>query len=189
MTNNNKKKLVAGVGFNDMANNSHTKSYKSWVRMINRCYNEGTQKRQPTYKGCSVDSKWHTYSIFKNWYDAQNNNDLQLDKDIVTKGNKIYGPDYCHFVPSCVNSIINNCTSRRGQFKVGVSWNKIMKKYMAYVAKDGKLQYIGNYNTESEAFAAYKIEKEFEIKRVAVREFQKGTIDQEVYNSLMNWVV
>ena len=67
-------KSVHGVGFigdgkyKSSLNGSNTEHYKSWSRMMARCYSEATQDRQPTYKGCSVDPIWHNFQNFAEWF-------------------------------------------------------------------------------------------------------------------------
>src|SRR5690554_513591 len=64
--------------------------YGVWVRMLERCYSAKTQDRRPTYKGCSVSEEWLTFSTFKDWMKTQKWEGLQLDKDLLFEGNKVY---------------------------------------------------------------------------------------------------
>ena len=84
-------------------------SYKCWNSMLKRCYSAKYQEKYPTYKDCRVCDKWLYYSNFKKWYDTNyyeiNNKTSQLDKDILIKGNKMYSPDTCVFVPQFINKL------------------------------------------------------------------------------------
>ena len=51
----------------------------------------------------------------------------------------------------------------------------------------GKQEYLGSFNTETEAFNAYKKAKEYFIKEQA--EKWKDKIDIRAYNALMNYEV
>lgn len=68
--------------------------------IINRCYNAKFREKQLQYTGCTVCEEWLNYSNFKVWY-GQNGIKgmaLDLDKDILFKGNKVYSPETCCFV-------------------------------------------------------------------------------------------
>lgn len=75
--------------------------------MLERCYSARYQERKPTYKGCSVCDEWLNYQNFAKWYDDNyyeiKGEIMCLDKDILVKGNKIYSPENCVFVPNYIN--------------------------------------------------------------------------------------
>ena len=58
---------------------------------------------------------------------------------------------------------------------------------MAYCKVNGKLQYLGLFNTPQEAFAAYKPFKEALCKQLALK--WKTEIDERLFNAMMNWSV
>jgi hypothetical protein len=98
---------VFGIGFfgdgeyKTRENGKNTKVYNAWTNMLERCYDEKFQARNPTYKGCTVDKDWHSYQTFANWYfenHPTDGKDYQLDKDFLVKGNKIYSADTCCFL-------------------------------------------------------------------------------------------
>ena len=105
---NTKRKIVYGVAHNDYAgrikeNGKHIRSYRSWISMLSRCYGEKELNNRPSYKGCSVCDEWLLFSNFKKWFDDPTNgyqNGYCLDKDILIKGNKVYSPNTCCFVPN-----------------------------------------------------------------------------------------
>ena len=62
------------------------------------------------------------------------------------------------------------------------------KAFVARVRKNkGKSEWLGLFNTEIEAFNAYKIAKESFIKEQANN--WKSKIDERAYNALMNYTV
>ena len=101
---------IYGVGFigvgdyKSWKNSVHTKAYKVWTSMLQRCYSKETQAKQPTYKGCSVNVEWHNFQNFAEWLETNYIQDYDLDKDIIKHGNKIYSPEFCKFVPHHENA-------------------------------------------------------------------------------------
>jgi hypothetical protein len=77
--------------------------YLKWSNMLERCYSEEYHKKQPTYIGCSVDERWHNFQVFAKWFEENYIEGYELDKDILLKGNKIYSPETCCFVPKEIN--------------------------------------------------------------------------------------
>ena len=63
---------------------------KAWYAMLNRCYNP-LSNRAAAYKNCSVCDEWLTFSNFKRWFDEHHVEGYELDKDILVKGNRVYG--------------------------------------------------------------------------------------------------
>ena len=61
------------------------------------------------------------------------------------------------------------------------------KGYMERIRIDGKLKYLGYYETPEKAFYVYKEAKEKEIKRVA--DLYKDKIPQKLYEAMYNYEV
>ena len=113
-------------------------------------------------------------------------NGWELDKDILIKGNKIYSPETCAFVPAEINGIFTKTNSKRGVYPIGVSLHK-EGRFQAKVLKNKKQAYIGLFDTPEEAFQAYKKAKEEYIKEVADK--WKDKIDPRVYEAMYNYQV
>jgi hypothetical protein len=188
MTNTNKK-LVYGIGYNDLTIKGNEEAYSKWKDMLGRCYSLIYQSKQPTYIGCSVCDEWLTFSKFKEWFSANNRLGMQLDKDILIRGNKIYGPEYCRFVPRQINTLLLDRGAKRGVYKLGVSWDKGAQKFRAQINRGKGSEFIGYYNTELEAFNAYKIEKELWIKNRADWYYSIGLIGLDIHTALYNWII
>lgn len=186
-----------GVGFMGIGdykgtdeNGKQTKCHKTWSGMYTRCYDPKYHEKYPTYKNCKVCEEWWNHQEFAKWYNENyyevGNERMELDKDILCKGNKVYSPDTCIFVPNSINGLFAKRNKRRGDCPIGVT--KHGDKFMARLNKgNGKIMYLGIYLTVEEAFLAYKIAKEEYIKEVA--EEYKGKIPYRLYEALMNYEV
>lgn len=177
-----------GVGVNDMRYISNEKDkvfIRIWNSMLIRCYGKVYKAQKPTYMGCTVCTEWQTFSNFRKWCLQYYIDGYHLDKDILVKGNKVYSPETCCFVPAEINTILLSCKKSRGRYPIGVTLYK--GRYRARINKNGKLQDIGFYTTKDEAFYAYKNEKENYIKSIAEKYFKEGKIAQKVYQALLNY--
>ena len=178
-------------------NGKQTKCFDAWYSMLTRCYNSKLHEKRNTYIDCEIDKEWHNYTNFGNWF-INNYYEIEgqkicLDKDILNKGNKIYSPENCIFVPERINTLFTKRDKSRGDYPVGVYYNKQHEKFMAqcsiYDFKENKKKqkFLGYYNTPEQAFKTYKQFKEQYIKQVA--DYYKDQIPQELYNALYNYEV
>ena len=167
-----------------------TKEYVLWAGMLRRCYSEGFKKQHLTYKDCEVSDKFKSYEYFYEWCHKQVgfNKEWHLDKDLLIKGNKVYSESTCVFIPQEINKVLVKRGALRGEHLIGVSWNKKANAFVARVSKNkGKSEHLGYFNTEIEAFDAYKVAKEAFVKEQA--EKYKSQIDIRAYEALMNYTV
>lgn len=149
----------------------NTKIYTTWSEMLRRCYNKKYQSKEPTYIGCEVCKEWYNFQTFAKWFEENyyevKNEGMALDKDILIKGNKIYSPKNCVFVPKRINNLFTKNNSSRGSLPIGVR-ELPSGKFQAYCNnKYNKWNSIGTYPTINEAFNAYKEYKELLIKEIA----------------------
>lgn len=181
-----RKKPCFGVGINDLEDACiSSKAYREWYNMIARCYNKN---RQETYKDCKVCNEWHLFSNFKRWFDEHYVEGWHLDKDILVKGNKVYSPQTCCFVPQAINSLITNRRNYRGKYLIGVTRSTSNKElFKVSISKQNRREFVGLYKTEEEAFNAYKNAKEEYIKEVANK--WKDLIESKVYKALISYKV
>lgn len=170
---------------------TETREYQLWKGMSARCYYNGVYNdRGSTYKGCTMSDNFKIFSFFREWCDKQVGYSQQgwhLDKDIIQRGNRVYSEDTCAFVPVEINSLILTSKKSRGDYPIGVTFDKERNKFQAQVWIGGKGKYLGRFDSADEAFLAYKVAKESHIKAVA--EFWKDSIDSRVYESLLAWTV
>ena len=181
---------------------SFPKIYSHWFAMLNRCYNV-CYTEQPTYINCEVCKEWHNFQNFAKWYEENyyeiEGEEMHLDKDILCKGNKIYSPQTCIFVPRNINMIFVNSKKTRGDYPVGISYHKhkngndkldircniidkSTNKTKTIVLKNVPI----NYPIE-QAFNIYKTFKEKYIKQVA--DEYKDLIPQKLYDAMYKYKV
>lgn len=185
--------------YRNRINNQDTKYYRIWEGMLCRCYWKNFKDKRPTYKNCKVDKEWHNFQNFAKWfhnnYYTVDNETMCLDKDILIKGNKIYSPDTCIFVPQRINILFTKTDKNRGDLPIGVREDKRRNKnkYIAACSiynlkkKKKKTKYLGSYKTPEEAFETYKQFKEQYIKQIA--DYYKDKIPQRLYNAMYQYEV
>jgi len=174
-------KYRAGAG----TKNKHTKQYSTWHSMLKRCYSEEEHDVNPCYIGCKVCDEWLNLQTFGEWFDKNYKENYQLDKDLLVKGNKIYSPTTCCFVPQEINLLLVNNRRARGIYPIGVS--RQQNRFMAHIRIKNKHFHLGSFKTIEEAYICYKEAKEKDIKERASE--YKLLISKKVYNALMNYTI
>lgn len=190
-------KTVYNIGYlgegkyNAIVNKVQTIQHLYWNSMFHRCYSSKYHENKPTYVECTVCKEWHNFQNFAKWFDENyyqiEGQRIHLDKDILIKGNKIYSPNTCIFVPQRINSLFikrNNC---RGKYPIGVSAFK--NKFMVRCNdKFNNSQNLGYFDTPKDGFyLGYKPFKENLIKEIA-NEY-KEFIPTELYDAMMSYIV
>ena len=186
---------VTGTKYPITADGVITKEYDLWHNMLQRCYNGAFKKKRPTYEGCEASENFKYYECFYEWCQNQigfgddgNGNPFHLDKDLLVKGNKVYSESTCVFIPREINQLLVKRTASRGEYLIGVCWDKVKNAFKAQVRENkGKSEHLGYFNTELEAFNAYKTAKEAFVKEQANK--WKGKIDDRAYEALMSYKV
>lgn len=151
-------RLIYGMGVNDLPagviGKGRAPFYLAWRGILERCYSERYQRKNPSYEGCSVSEDWLRLSRFKAWVDSQKHEGLVLDKDLLVPGNRIYSAETCVFVPVWVNSFLSNMVPRGGSLPMGVAPH--CRRYKARYKHDTHTEIIGYYETPEQAHAAYR---------------------------------
>lgn len=202
------KKLVYGVGLNDAdyvvqefetigyVNGKQKRKrvwecpyYRVWRHMLMRCYSAKYQDKRPTYKGCSVSEEWLTFSVFKGWMGQQDWEGKQLDKDLLFEGNKVYSPESCVFVTSVVNSFMTECGASRGEWPIGVYWNKNEEKFVSRCRNPftKKLEYLGCFVCHNEAHKAW-LKRKLELARLLAAEQTDTRVAKALIERYTNYV-
>ena len=186
-----------GIGNTGNNFNYKDKEFQTWCGILERCYsNNQKRKSWPYYKDCTVCDEFLYYPNFLNWIKSQenyetwkNNTDFHVDKDILCKGNKEYSPEKCCLVPGRVNNLVRNVTGSNRY--PGVRQIRLSGKYSAE-CKDAFLHkniYIGTFDSEYEAFVAYKKYEEDVIKKVAEKEYADGMISKQCRDALLRYEI
>lgn len=186
-------RLIYGVGYNSQREHKvkslgkNVKSYDTWKSMIQRCYDPVIHEKFPTYTTCTVDPRWHDYQDFADWFVSHPYSEIgyQLDKDLLVKGNKIYSPETCCFVPKDLNTILSDRANDRGDYPVGVTINKLSGRFTSRINIEGKRKHLGVFICPNEAYQVYKIAKEAHVKS-KTNEY-RDRVAPEVYEALMAW--
>lgn len=180
---------VYGVGFigvPEKGTPTNRTSYAKWCSMMYRCYGDYSKVENPSYEECSVCKEWHNYQNFARWYDANNNDDdtikWELDKDLTIIGNKLYSPESCMLVPKNVNLFIVSRDGDRGEFMIGVSWNKEKRKFRTQCndPMTSKNRHVGYFNTEISAHLAWRKAKSMHAEQLA---------SDQVYDNVKNAIL
>ena len=140
------KKTVHGVGYLgfgkfrcwDSLTGKTTEEYRAWAHMLRRVYDTKMHIIQPYYKGMEVCEEWHNFQNFAEWYTSHRNYGLgfELDKDILSGGDKIYSPETCMLLPKEINaSLIVKPTTKGKKLPTGVTRtkNKVVNRYRVRV--------------------------------------------------------
>lgn len=191
---------VCGVGYNndgkypatEMTDKGlrNTKAYSTWGGMMKRCYDEEHRHTAPTYAGCTVNEAWHYYQDYAEFYyeDPWRQDGWHLEKDLIVKGNKEYGPETCVFAPREINALCNKMQKKRGDCPLGVHYKKANGRYGAnYRDGSGWLIHIGYFSNATDAFYAFKERKESLIKSIADQ--WQSKIDPRLYEALYRYTV
>ena len=198
MTTTLKRKLF-GVGINDVPGSGKQLKqspykahyYTVWYSMLKRCYSPKEQSKllMQSYIGCTVDPRWHYLSNFKQWYDEQGDvTGKQLDKDIISPNNKVYGPDTCFLVSPQLNVFFTKRHNHRGKYPIGVyvDHHKITKQFKCQVSIHEGKRFQGYYDTPEEAHQAFiKLKKELLLEKYILPETDQR-LKQALYNVYNN---
>jgi len=158
------RKLVYGVGINDadymtlIIINDKTKIcpiYSKWKSMLSRCYLEDFKIKNPTYTGCTVCDEWLLFSNFKRWMENQEWQGMEIDKDCIKPGNKIYCKEFCAFIDKATNALLNDHFAKRGIFLRGVTFNEENELFRSRVNINGNPKHLGYFKCEKQASDAY----------------------------------
>ena len=167
--------LVCGVGYNDLGY-SVSKSaivdgkfkqvwrcpfYFRWKDILRRTSKD---YHRSAYAECRIAEEWESAYEFKLWMESQQWEGNHLDKDILVKGNKVYGPDTCSFIPAYVNTALLLNPMKRTRLPVGVK--KEGERYRADINLSGSKLYLGNFKCPEQAHNKWQHAKVEQIVKV-----------------------
>lgn len=83
--------------------------------------NHSEKQLKKIYNGCEVCEEWRYFPKFKEWFNLNYIKGWEIDKDVLFKGNKLYSPETCCFLPKEVNSFFTIKRRRKkGNLPLGV---------------------------------------------------------------------
>lgn len=124
---------VYGVGILGVrsASTKYKDFYTIWSGLLFRAYHHGADCLEPSYKDCTIDNCWLFLPNFINWYVGQVNYNIttlkilkleksrfQVDKDILSKGNKFYSSDFCTLVPTAINKTLSYSYNKKSNLPI-----------------------------------------------------------------------
>lgn len=175
-----------GVHKLSLGTNINTIEYKTWHNMLGRCFIP--KRMRGSYEGITCCKEWLNFQNYAQWYKDNyyevKGQRMEIDKDILVKGNKIYSPEFCVFIPQRINLLLINRKNYRGKTLLGTTHNESGSFSANAVGSDEKSYHLGTFSTEIKAFNVYKEFRENVFKKVA--EEYKGEIPDSVYQALIN---
>lgn len=161
--------LVEGVGVNDAPYCTQPRidgkqvrcpAYRAWTSIITRAYSAKFHVKCPTYMGIEICEEWKNFCTFRTWWIENQVDGYEIDKDILSDSS-VYSPETCLFVPVWLNSFILDSAATRGSHPIGASFHKQSGRFKAQCRNPRTLvnEYIGLFNTSSEAHEAWKSRK------------------------------
>jgi hypothetical protein len=156
---NNVRKLVHGVGINDLPYViKDCPYYERWRSILCRCYSTKFHEGNKWYKDCEICDEWRYASNFKKWMETKDWMGKVLDKDILYYGNKVYSPEKCIFVPAEINSLfIKLC--RRSEYPLGVYKSTTKNKVDVKISIDNKRIFLGSFDDIYDAHRVWQKRK------------------------------
>lgn len=156
--------------------------------MYQRCYNEGIHKIKPCYKDCTICEEWlnDKYSFYEwvndgNFYEIDGESTVHLDKDILVKGNTIYSPETCLFVPASINSLFGGTAPKKDK---GLPLGVIQ---VGECFKPDIAGFRDCFKTVAEAWEIYKLHKKAKI--ITLADSYAGKIPYKLYKALIDYEI
>jgi len=176
-----------GVGkYMAKQNNKLTEAYVSWKHILERCYDEPQKHKHPAYYGiCTVCEEWLNFQNYAEWFYANFDKNaydgrIHIDKDILHKGNKIYAPEHCTFIPQRINMMFMEKEKHTDKDLPNAIFRCVNGFRAAYNAKS-----LGVFKTLEEAIIAHADERRIHIREIA--DEYKDIIPPRLYDALYRW--
>lgn len=161
--------------------------YNRWTSMIDRCYNpDSHQYKMYGRAGVYVHNHWKNFQAYADFFTGKLYENLELDKDILVPGNKVYGPDTCVFVPRYVNALVKLTIVLNG-YPVGVYFKKDNNRSNSRVnpyAAETHGKHLGSFPSPMDAHRAWQLGKINVIKNTVLRYMLEPCYRQDVANAI-----
>lgn len=164
------------------------KAHRIWRHIFNRCYRDVPQ----WYNGCSVYEEWAYLSKFKEWYESntyiiKSGSQLNIDKDIIKKGNKVYSPENCLIVPSYINGYFIGINKDKPAGVLILTNGKYRAFGFKWLTEDR--QYLGVFKTHKEAHQAWAEFKTKQLHEVVLPYFINDVVEEDRNNPMVLKVI
>lgn len=161
-------KNICGVGYIGVGKYNSVNSkingkdfYDTWNKMFSRCYVTGGT----IYENVEVSPEWFNFQDFMSYVEKTFPFDITSEKFVLEKDllqlnldKKIYSPKTTLWLPTRINSYIQNKTKANNCNSIGIyKYSDI--KWVAYSSefeKGGIPKYLGCFHTQEEAINAYR---------------------------------
>ncbi|MAX51247.1 MAG: hypothetical protein CMH22_05215 [Methylophaga sp.] len=176
-----------GVGQHDCKKS--TKVHNTWANMLKRCYCESVWETDPGYRHVSVDTSWHNFQNFAEWFDQNYVEGFFLDKDLIGNS-QLYSEATCCFIPNEVNIAIAMTHNQRkmrehDNLPTGVHYCKQTGKYSASCGTRQNSEWGGRHEKIEDAFEKYLEMKQRQLENLA-HNF-RSQITDVAYDALINF--
>lgn len=155
-----------------------------WRSMVLRCYSTESNRSFASYADKTVCEEWRSFLLFKLWFIEKVNRGhykegWHLDKDLLFKGNKVYSPTTCVFIPKEINLALS--LEKNGkQF----GYSRYRDKFQARCSNvDGLVEFFSG--TELECRGWYMSKKKDCL--LAKAERFKGDLEPKAYLALIEY--
>lgn len=189
---------VSGVGYGVLRNDSKKPSFKVWHNMINRCYSYDKIDKYITYEDCEVCDQWKNFRNFDAWYNntypETTEVKFELDKDMKYKGNRVYSPEHCIWIPKKLNQYINDVkgassvTGYKGVSPVNRKGVGVIEGKFEVRCADGKGKrvYLGTVTDLAIGSKMYVDYKQNQLIILAKEYLEEGSISKETFDIICN---
>lgn len=169
---------------------NNKQKYSRWYNMNSRCYKECYHRSHPgeIYPECNVCDEWRSNKeafyrwLDENFYQVSNGEQMDIDKDILCKGNRLYSPETCLIVPHNINVLWAhmpiNCPTYNESTKM---WEVGAEFYPVIYSEKKSFEDL----EEARDFAAGV--KYAHIKEVA--EIYRDEIPEKVYQAMLSYKI
>jgi hypothetical protein len=161
--------------------------YNRWSSMFSRCYNQN----DPEYNlyggmGGSVSEQWKNFQNYADFFEGVSYQNLELDKDILVPGNKVYSQDNCVFVPRYVNALVKLKIVLNG-YPAGVYFKKDNSRTKTRenpFAAETHGKHLGSFPTAMDAHRAWQLAKANVIEQTILKYMLEPCYRQDVANAI-----